>query len=281
MTSIFARAPLTFCIAGLPVRFMLPVPFLQPLKQAFAPFISRNKKPCAHIEVRLMLKRGGPGKRPRLVSRGNSLQAERGDMSFRFNFKRMTGRLSIVRDRFVFNAFLRIFYATLLPYHEGFLLHASAIADKNKGWAFAGPSGAGKTTLAKLLSGHAVLTDELAAMRREKGTFYLYGTPFQGEYSGPRRALRTRLAALFFLKKMDRTVAYPLPPGIALKKLLQCILFFSPDTASVSRLLRTAERLIDSGNVKELAFSKERTEFLEAFRKTCTDRPALYMARTL
>ena len=85
----------------------------------------------------------------------------------------------------------------------GFLVHAAGAIVGGKALVFAGHSGDGKTTLARLLAAEGVelLSDERIAIRdRGDGTFDAYGTPWAGE--GEVVSTRSApLGGIFLLRK--------------------------------------------------------------------------------
>ncbi|MGH7208368.1 MAG: hypothetical protein ACREIL_03180, partial [Nitrospiraceae bacterium] len=76
----------------------------------------------------------------------------------------------------------------LLAAGRGVEVHACGVVDSDgRGYLFAGQSGAGKTTMARLWqkAGGAgevmVLSDDRIVLRYEAGRFWMYGTPWHGE----------------------------------------------------------------------------------------------------
>jgi hypothetical protein len=69
----------------------------------------------------------------------------------------------------------------------GIFMHASGVKDlDDKGFLFAGRSGCGKTTMAKLWSRFPramILNDDRIILKKEKGGFFIYGTPWHGAFS--------------------------------------------------------------------------------------------------
>lgn len=66
---------------------------------------------------------------------------------------------------------------------RGIIVHACGIADRGRGLVFVGPSGVGKTTLAKIWKdqeGVVILNDEHVIIRKQGDRFWLYGTPWPG-----------------------------------------------------------------------------------------------------
>jgi hypothetical protein len=89
---------------------------------------------------------------------------------------------------------------------RGAILHAAGVVRRGKGYLFAGISGAGKTTIARLIadggeSATAVLSDDRIVVRRgPEGGFTMHGTPWPGE-GGYARNERAPLAGIYFLTK--------------------------------------------------------------------------------
>jgi len=71
--------------------------------------------------------------------------------------------------------------------NEGIFTHSVGIKDTDgKGLLFAGISGAGKTTTAKLWHNHSkamVLNDDRIIVRRQKNNFFMHGCPWHGEFN--------------------------------------------------------------------------------------------------
>jgi hypothetical protein len=78
----------------------------------------------------------------------------------------------------------RVLFVNIVTHGLGVMLHACGVVLDGKGYLFAGPSNAGKTTLARLWAefGDAtVLGDECLILRRKGDRFWVYGTPWVGE----------------------------------------------------------------------------------------------------
>jgi len=259
---------ITLTIADIPVSFTLPALFAHRLKKTLIPFIVAGKKPQARITIEILTKRDKAGKRPIVSDLKNTLQIRRGDMAFAFDFRKMRGNLRIVPDRFVFNAFLRLFYSTLLPRKQGFLLHASAAVMKGRACAFAGVSGSGKTTMARLLPARVMLSDELVALRKKQDRFYLFGTPFWGEFKGKGNASPYPLTNLFFLKKGPAMSVRSLDGKEGLPRILRCVLYLGRNRETVLRIIGITEALFTIPAVKELTFARERKKIRTWFVKS-------------
>jgi hypothetical protein len=78
----------------------------------------------------------------------------------------------------------QILMILLLSLGKGILFHACGIDDEGTGYLFLGHSGHGKSTVAKLwFDSHAtVLNDDRIVVREKDGAFWMYGTPWHGDF---------------------------------------------------------------------------------------------------
>jgi hypothetical protein len=86
----------------------------------------------------------------------------------------------------------------LLCLGRGIEVHACGVVVKGEGLVFAGISGAGKSTLANLWKARrdvTILSDDRVIIRKVKGDFWVYGTPWHGDAqtSSPAKAPLTRI----------------------------------------------------------------------------------------
>jgi len=88
----------------------------------------------------------------------------------------------------------------LLAQSRGLMVHACGVDDGGRGYLFAGNSTHGKTTTARLWRNRAtVLNDDRIVLRRREGRFWMYGTPWHGDYTGV-APHGVPLEKLFFLR---------------------------------------------------------------------------------
>lgn len=96
-----------------------------------------------------------------------------------------------------------ILMLNMLSRQRGAEVHACGVVDSTGGaFLFAGQSGAGKTTMAKLWGqerGITILSDDRIILRKDMNRFWMYGTPWHGEaeLASPSRA---PLTAVYFLR---------------------------------------------------------------------------------
>ena len=83
------------------------------------------------------------------------------------------------------------------------MLHASGVIHEGMAYLFTGASGAGKSTVCKLLApepAFTILHDEVVAVSHKENTFHAWSTPFRGEMPAKYHC-GAPLRAIFFLKQ--------------------------------------------------------------------------------
>lgn len=100
--------------------------------------------------------------------------------------------------------FGEILMILILSKGRGLMVHACGIDDDGKGYLLAGNSGHGKSTVARLWKGRStVLNDDRIVIRYKDRRFWMYGTPWHGEYTkvSPHGV---PIEKIFFLHHADR-----------------------------------------------------------------------------
>lgn len=143
---------------------------------------------------------------------------------------------------------------------DGLLLHAASGALEGRGVLLAGPSGAGKTTLSRLLrSQMSLFTDETTALTFTGTMPMIHATPFAGELgpvSGPASA---PLEAVYFLTHGPAHRTRLLRPAEAMERLMGCTFLPRQGTAWTAAALATAEQVARSVPCVELSFRPDPT----------------------
>jgi hypothetical protein len=95
----------------------------------------------------------------------------------------------------------QVLWILLLSQGRGLLFHACGIDDHGKGYLFLGNSGDGKSTTAKLCFDHGltVLNDDRIIVKHKNGEFWMYGTPWHGDFK-EHSSHGLPISKLFFLR---------------------------------------------------------------------------------
>jgi len=156
------------------------------------------------------------------------------------------------------DAMLRIVHSLVLAEEGGFLVHAASGVRNGRAFVFAGISGAGKTTIARLAPPDAtVLTDEISYIRKSGNGYHAYGTPFAGELARVGANLMAPLEALYLLDKGPDNRIEPVAEPLAASALLRNVLFFAHDPKLVKRVFESVIEFVSSVPVAQLIFTPD------------------------
>ena len=151
---------------------------------------------------------------------------------------------------------LRVAVSLLLPRRNGLLLHASGVVEAGRGHVFAGRSGAGKTTMVRLLAPRPPLGDDLVALLPDGDGFRVHATPFAGEY-GPVACRSAPLGRLYFLEQAVENRLSLLDRAAARTLVLRNTLAYVRDPITARALQEVAGRLVEAVPCCRLRFRRE------------------------
>lgn len=152
--------------------------------------------------------------------------------------------------------------------HDAFLMHGAVIAMDGRGYAFAAKSGTGKTTHIRLWMQAfgdrvRVINGDKPILRLIDGTFYAYGTPWNGkERFGC--ADRVPLFALCFLRRGETNTIHRISDEEAVPLLFSQIMI--GDSTDLARQLELADELLRRVPLYRLACNMEPEAALVAWR---------------
>lgn len=186
---------------------------------------------------------------------GETIRFDRADFRATVDLRTREATVTHYPDEAALHSLMRVMTSLALVVDGGLLLHASSVVDEGRAFVFAGRSGAGKTTIARLGGARAMLNDECSALVPEAGRFDVCSTPFWGEHRPDREErVRAPLARLFFLIQDSACRRAPVPRRDALRRLLSCVFFFGGDRLLAERILDTSSRLLAATSYEELRF---------------------------
>ncbi|MBL7069053.1 MAG: hypothetical protein ISS34_04275 [Candidatus Omnitrophica bacterium] len=184
---------------------------------------------------------------------------------------RVWGSTDIIYD------FLQVLMINYLAQRSaGIFTHSIGVKDiDGKGLLFAGKSGAGKTTTAKLWHNQSramVLNDDRIIVRKRNGGFFIHGCPWHGEFSD---YLNSRIEAaplkkIFFIHHAPKNTARRISVKTAFKLLYPAL--FPPfwDKGCLENVVSFSQDLIENVPCYSLGFVNDK-KMIEFVRKIETN----------
>ncbi len=213
---------------------------------------------------------------------------ERGDFRAEWDQQGRRGWVRLRPSPYAIDGMLRILHSLILAREGGFLVHAASVVRNGRAFVFAGISGAGKTTIARLAPADVtLLTDEISYVRPDEQVsgvrsqapdfnyaatatssltpdtwhltpaFSAFGTPFAGELAKIGQKVRAPLAALFLLQQGPENRIEPLSGAEAARGLLSNVLFFAHDKELVLMVFNTICSFVKQIPVRRLVFTND------------------------
>jgi hypothetical protein len=250
----------TIEIGGIPIRLVTNDPgFCEMMEQRYAGFLNPLAQPGYEFAVHLAPPPAeSPDEDARVFRNGRVWHFERGDFRAEWDARTRRGWVRQSPNPYSIDTVLRIAHSLVLADEGGFLLHAASAVRNERAFLFAGISGAGKTTMARLAPPDAtVLTDEISYLRRSGPHYRAYGTPFAGELARVGANISAPLDTLFLLVQGPANRIEPVSQIAAARELLRHTLFFAHDPEMVKRVFDSAIRFVSQVRVSKLIFKPE------------------------
>ena len=147
---------------------------------------------------------------------------------------------------------------------SGVFTHAVGIKDTDgSGLLFAGKSGAGKSTTARLWHKHSkvmVLNDDRVIVRKVNGKFIMHGSPWHGEFSDylATRSGSAPLKRIFFIYHSPGNIAVPISPSKAFSLLYPALFPTFWDKNSLENIVAFCDDLVKNIRCYSLGFVNDK-----------------------
>lgn len=227
-------------------------------KEHYGPYLSQG---VPDLDIALEFNKSY--KSGRLSNNVTELVSEDGKFFLRTDFFDVTGNYSDGKVKVVSNYNMgiadltRTLFSMAIVKKGGFLLHASAVADRKSSYVFCGPSESGKTTIARLLQKKDVLTDETAAIIKKDNRYYAYATPFFGELGNVSKNRGAPIKAVFFINKGNGFSHERVSKAVAMIYFLYNIILRGRNSDLIDKVLDNISNLVERVPCYDLYFKPD------------------------
>lgn len=139
-------------------------------------------------------------------------------------------------------------FKSRIIYHNGIVMHASAIEWNKKGVLFTAPSGTGKSTQSTLWSDHmgaSILNDDCPAIRIDNEGISVFGTPWSGSTTKFIND-KAKLSAIIVLEQNSQNSICKITNSELAKHLLPRFYLPYQDNALLDRAIKVIESIINT-----------------------------------
>jgi len=226
------------------------------LRTQYEAFIKPDTAGSIHLTVHSIPPSGSdPNADVRVSCDAGRWMMDRGDFHACYDPAARTAVVHAVAGRYGVDSAIRITHSLVLAEQRGFLLHASSLIRGGRAFIFAGPSGAGKTTISRLAREEDhLLTDEISCIRRCQDSWIAFGTPFAGELARSGENRQAPVEALYLLRHGRENYIEPLSTAAAVRSILRNVLFFAADPRLTDSLFDTICKFACDVQVCRLSF---------------------------
>lgn len=158
-----------------------------------------------------------------------------------------------------FSPFGELILIHYLSQREGIMVHGAAVKYRGEGVVFIGPPESGKSTLVRFWKKEretVPLSDETIVIRKQKGRFFVYGTPWGGteDVNCPENA---PIKKIFFIEHALSNKTTPLSPSLAIKNLFPQIFLPLWSKERVTSIISFCHELLSTHGSWKLGFVKQ------------------------
>ncbi len=162
-----------------------------------------------------------------------------------------------IHDQLALKHALMNLYSSYIIYHNwGLLIHSSCVIEKDHAHIFAGKSGAGKSTAAKLSQPRVLLSDEATLVKITPGEITVYDSPFRSEIKSSQFVKKRSLGSVQLLHQSLDNSRVQLNKSSGFLQLMDKVFYWAHDPSETKNIVKLLELLINTVPVYNLYFQK-------------------------
>jgi hypothetical protein len=187
------------------------------------------------------------------------LSFRRADYLIETDLNYSNAKVSVHNELALKHALMNLYSSYLVSHQWGLLIHSSSVIDKGKAHIFAGHSGAGKSTAAKLSLPRELLSDEATLVKIMPHEITVFNSPFRSELDVTHAEAYAPLVSIQLLKQALSNHRVSLSKSNGLLYLMDKVFYWKHDPEETRKILGLLTMLVESVPLYELHFQKNDT----------------------
>ncbi|MBT2642219.1 hypothetical protein J7I80_08280 [Bacillus sp. ISL-41] len=189
----------------------------------------------------------------------NVITYQRADYLIEVDLEFNSAKLSVFDDLALKHALTNLYSAFVVHHNWGLLIHSSCVIDNGSAQIFAGYSGAGKSTAAKLSYPRTLLSDEATLVKIASDGIKVFNSPFRSELEAGEFDGNVDLKGVQILLQSLSNNRIKLAKSDALLQIMDKIFFWPTDQREINTIVRLLTVLVNKVPVYHLHFQKNNT----------------------
>ncbi|WP_342042507.1 hypothetical protein [Bacillus sp. OTU2372] len=194
-----------------------------------------------------------------IIKKHDKIIYSRADYLIEVDSEYKTATISVYDDFALKHALTNLYSAFIVHHNWGLLIHSSCALENDKAHLFAGHSGAGKSTAAKLSYPRNLLSDEATIVKITPNEVSVYNSPFRSEIAAEPYQGNVELASMQLLVQAIQNQRNRLEKADALLRLMDKVFFWPQNQEETRTIMKLLTLLVKQVPVYELHFQKNNT----------------------
>jgi hypothetical protein len=191
-----------------------------------------------------------------IQSSPNMITYQRADYILEIDASYNKAEISAYNELALKHALNNLYSAFIIHNNWGLLIHSSCVKHQEKAYLFAGHSGAGKSTVARLSAPRVLLSDEATLVKINESTIQIFDSPFRSELVSNSVQVPCTTAEIFLLHQSQDVKTVPMKKSDAFLHLMDKIFYWQHDAKETKKLTTMLKQLVRQAPASELYFQK-------------------------
>lgn len=190
---------------------------------------------------------------------GNTLIFRRADYLIETDANYRHAKIAVHNELALKHAFMNLYSSYVVHHKWGLLIHSSCVIDQGRAYLFAGHSGAGKSTAAKLSHPRDLLSDEATIVKVTSERMTVFDSPFRSEVERSGRIVESPLAGIYVLNQAVQNHLVPYSKSSGFLQLMDKVFYWSHSAEETRNILPLMQHVVSAVPVYDLHFQKNNT----------------------